>query len=444
MRPRHAHVIGSALAIAACARPTRAPAPLDEAIAARGPDVRDRAYELSWRGARIGEAREREVTTAAGVTLTRHERILVSRAGHVLATEVDLAVTADPTLIASAVTWRARADGAEHTARAVRDAQGWQIERDGAIRRAPADAVPDELVPLLVRRDGGFAGTILITGRGFAVAHGQITRVGADRWRADLRLAGGALGATILTDGAGDPLTTIGDDGVVARRADEAALAAPFDPPDAIDAGAITVSGAIAPRGPIALRLRGVTRPPPPSIPGQAIVADGDTWRIELDRAVDRPAAADTDRVAAIRALAAQVAVEIRPDLATSARALADARVATAGDCTTHALAFAARALERGIDARVVTGFRLDGDRLIRHRWALAWTGARWLAVDPSFPAGAPARLLGLHVGAPGDDLDLADLAFDGVGADAEVAPTPPAQDVSNRADPVGRSPRLR
>ena len=35
---------------------------------------------------------------------------------------------------------------------------------------------------------------------------------------------------------------------------------------------------------------------------------------------------------------------------------------------------------DAGIPVRLVTGFRLDGDRLVRHRWAIAWTGRRWLA----------------------------------------------------------------
>jgi hypothetical protein len=38
-------------------------------------------------------------------------------------------------------------------------------------------------------------------------------------------------------------------------------------------------------------------------------------------------------------------------------------------------------------------------DRLIRHRWAVSWTGARWIAIDAAFGA-APAggNLIGLAV----------------------------------------------
>ena len=59
-----------------------------------------------------------------------------------------------------------------------------------------------------------------------------------------------------------------------------------------------------------------------------------------------------------------------------------------------------ARALAaRGIPTRVVTGLRVDGERLVRHRWAVSWTGRRWIAVDAAFGA-APAGgdLIGLVI----------------------------------------------
>src|SRR5262249_8997700 len=78
---------------------------------------------------------------------------------------------------------------------------------------------------------------------------------------------------------------------------------------------------------------------------------------------------------------------------------LRDATTATAGDCTTFALAYAALATRAGIPTRVVTGLRIDKDRLIRHRWAVSWTGKRWIAIDAAFvavPAGG--NLIGLAV----------------------------------------------
>jgi transglutaminase-like putative cysteine protease len=47
----------------------------------------------------------------------------------------------------------------------------------------------------------------------------------------------------------------------------------------------------------------------------------------------------------------------------------------------------------------IFTGFVLDGSTLVRHRWAVVWTGARWLPVDPSSgDAPAPPDLFALAV----------------------------------------------
>lgn len=110
--------------------------------------------------------------------------------------------------------------------------------------------------------------------------------------------------------------------------------------------------------------------------------------------------------------------------LGVTATTLAAARAATHGDCTTHALRFAALAAEHGIPVRVVTGLRRDGDALVRHRWNLAWTGARWLAVDPTWgEAPAAPVLVGLAVhGARAADLAAADAtAFEGLGGRARL-----------------------
>src|SRR6185295_11957912 len=96
----------------------------------------------------------------------------------------------------------------------------------------------------------------------------------------------------------------------------------------------------------------------------------------------------------------AAVRGRITPDLgAPHSRDPHEAEVATAGDCTTFALAYTALAERRGIATRVVTGLRVDGDRLVRHRWAVSWTGRVWMAVDAAFGA-APAGgdLIGIAV----------------------------------------------
>jgi Transglutaminase-like superfamily len=380
----------------------------------------ERAYLLSWRGARVGDARERETWDAGGVVLDRRERIRVRRGGHLVETDAAIEVRADRALAPSSVTWREDADGSIRAGRATRAGDGrWRIEVDGeAARPAPAAAIPEELVPLRVRRDGGFRGPVLLTGRGFMLGDGRVVRTGPGRLRAEIATRAGALRAEIATDRAGDPLRIVESDGVVARRADPAELAAGFDPPEVVDGVALPVRGAM-PAGRVILALRGVARTPPPGLPGQRVAADGDAWRVVLDPTEPgelAPEPATADRTPAIRALAAAVADQIRPDLAGLARTEDEARDARAGDCTTHALAFAARAADLGIATRIVTGWRLDGGRLVRHRWDVAWNGAAWLAVDPSYgEAPAAPRLIGLAIGGPGAaDLALADLAFTG------------------------------
>lgn len=87
------------------------------------------------------------------------------------------------------------------------------------------------------------------------------------------------------------------------------------------------------------------------------------------------------------------------PDLGAGPTAAAAASAAVAGDCTTYALAYAAQATRHAIPTRVVTGLRVDGSRLVRHRWAVSWTGRAWIAIDAAFDA-APAGgdLIGLAV----------------------------------------------
>lgn len=123
--------------------------------------------------------------------------------------------------------------------------------------------------------------------------------------------------------------------------------------------------------------------------------------------------------------MTARVAAAVTDDLGATAATVGAARQADRGDCTTHALKLVALADDAGIPVRVVTGLRLDGDRLVRHRWVVAWTGARWQAVDPTYgesPA-APA-LIGLAVHGPrAADLALADaVVFDRLGARAVAA----------------------
>lgn len=102
--------------------------------------------------------------------------------------------------------------------------------------------------------------------------------------------------------------------------------------------------------------------------------------------------------------LVRRVQQRIAPDLGAAIATPRDASTATAGDCTTFALAYAAVAQRSAIPTRVVTGLRVDhssgGERLARHRWAVSWTGTKWIAVDAAFgrvPAGGDLIGLAVH-----------------------------------------------
>jgi transglutaminase-like putative cysteine protease len=212
------------------------------------------------------------------------------------------------------------------------------------------------------------------------------------------------------------PSRVVDGEGVIAIRVTAAEAAIPFSPVDLIAATSIPLTGTPSHR----LVLEGDLALPP--VPGQAPrvaragpdVPDGPHGadRIELElsarlRGGLPPGAPGPDRTREIAALVARVRRRIAPDLAadpTSGRTAADA---TAGDCTTFALAYAALAGDRGIPTLVVTGFRIDGDRLVRHRWAVSWTGRAWIAVDAAFgavPAGGDLVGLAIH---DADDVGL-------------------------------------
>jgi len=278
--------------------------------------------------------------------------------------------------------------------------------------------VPAELVPLLVRRDGRFAGTAFLPARGFVTGSGRIEPVAPGRFVARLQLAGGPLvEATIDVDADGAPARVVDGEGVIEMRATAGQAHAAFPAVDLIAATALPIAsasttGAGGSRHGRRLVLEGELALPP--VPGQAAHTSGDGVAVELSPELPGglPAGAPgPDRRAEIRALVAAVRGRITPDL--GAPRSRDPLQATAGDCTTFALAYAALAQRRGIATRVVTGLRVDParpakpgaldsghDRLVRHRWAVSWTGRAWIAVDAAFgaaPAGGDLVALAVH-----------------------------------------------
>jgi hypothetical protein len=376
--------------VASCAPPSALPA---DSPGEQPPD-QTRHYTIWLGGARVGTAVEHEAWSKDGVRLRRDEKLRYLRGDVEVELATTIVVDADSALVPRRVRWTqtgADVRGAE----AVRARDDWQLSTGGTIA---AQAVPAELVPLLVRRDGAFAGTVFLPGRGFVSGVGRIDVVAPGRLVARLALAAGpVVEATIDLDRDGLPTRVVDGEGVIAIRATAEQAAAPFPAVDLIGATAIPIAGVrrgnrIVLDGNLAV----------PDLPGQHTRLSSAGVDVELDAALAGSLPAGRSalaRDAEIRSLVAAVRNRITPDLAASPASARDAATATAGDCTTFALAYAALATRRAIATRVVTGLRVDHDRLIRHRWAVSWTGARWIAIDAAFgavPAGG--NLIGLAV----------------------------------------------
>ena len=387
----------------ACAHTSIPPSLVADAPVTQPPD-QERHYTVWLGGARVGSIVERERWSHAGVVLERTETMRFLRGDSLVALVTTIKVVADTALVPSRITW-SELGPANRQAEAIHDARGWHI--DGHARaelpradlpRAdlPADAVPSELVPLITRRDGRFAGRVFLVARGFLVGTGRIEPAAPGRLVARLSFGPSVAEATIDVDDDGSYARIIDGEGVIARRTTAAQATEAFEPVDLIAATSIPIGGhgsRLVIDGDIAL----------PPVPGQVAhpLSDG----IEIALSPRLPGALPdeehgSDRGPEIRALVAAVRSSIVPDLAAGPTTATQAASATAGDCTTFALAYAAHAAKRAIPTRVVTGLRVDGDRLIRHRWAVSWTGSAWIAVDAAFgaaPAGGDLIGLALH-----------------------------------------------
>lgn len=358
-----------------------------------------RHYTIWLGGARVGTAIESEDWSARGVSLVRRESLRFLRGDAEVSLSTTIAIDADLHLHAHRVRWTESGTGGGEL-RAAEARRGsadepWHLSSGGTL---PATAVPAELAPLVVRRDGRFAGTIFLPARGFVAGSGRIDPVAPDRLVARLALEGGPTAlATIDLDPDRSPARVVDGEGVIAIRTSERAAREPFEAVDLIAATAIPITGTRrAPRivldGDLAL----------PAVPGQRARPSASGVELELSPSLagELPGAEPSrDRVGEIRQLVTSVRARITPDLGAGPMSTRDAASATSGDCTTFALAYAALATERGIATRVVTGLRVDDTRLIRHRWAVSWTGTRWIAIDAAFgQAPAGGNLIGLAV----------------------------------------------
>jgi hypothetical protein len=404
--------------VAACASaPPQAPGARDAPEAASDAE---RDFAIWFGGAQVGTAHESERWSPAGVVVRRTEAMRFLRGDAPVAIATTIEIAADRALVPSRVTWTERAQVTRH-GEAVQGATGWLVTDDTGARHLPAAAIPAELAPLIVRRDGRFAGPVFLPARGFAAGAGWIEPVAPRRLVARLWGEPAAPGSASAVDATIDATIDLGDDampvrvvdgeGVIATRITAAEAAAPFPLVDLIAATSIPLRGSSSESptgGSSRLLLEGDLAVPP--IPGQVSRPTSEGVELALSPRLGGglpPGPAGPDRTREILALVARVHRRIAPNLSAAPTAPGAAAAATAGDCTTFALVYAALAAEHAIPTRLVTGFRIDGDRLVRHRWAISWTGRAWIAVDAAFgqaPAGGDLVGLAVH---PADDLGL-------------------------------------
>ncbi len=405
------------------------------------------AFALTWRGARIGSATEalsRGQGDDDGLRFVRRERMVVRRGDAMVPLETTITIRTDDALIARDVSVT-RVSGAETTrGSARRDPDGaWRVWfGDEAPRRIAADAVPAELLGMLVAMQPSrtWKGTAFLPGWGFAVADVDVAP-DADATSAVVATVHtplGDLASEIELAADGTVRRVDGADGMGSRRVNPVELDAPFDPPELVDGTTIGLTGELPDRGEVAIAIDGVGRPAPPALPGQELVIETpNSWHLVLGAGSSGPkpppvtevppryrqlaeqiVGAPGSSLGEVSALAAATPSLVAGDLSAPG-STADAALALGrGDCTAHAVLFATLAAARGIPTRLVTGFRIDGAQLVRHRWVIAWLGDRWMAVDPTFgEAPAQPRLIGLAVhGTTAAELAVVDtVAFAGL-----------------------------
>lgn len=362
------------------ARATRSKAPA--VVAAKpepksddGPALHTSTYYLTWQGKRIGEARERFHRSASGVRIIRSEEIRVRRGGVLVESETEIVIHADKNLHATRVELRAQAGAVVRTGHAVRaDDGGWVIALEGeAVRRAPADAVPLELVPYIVGREGSadFQSKVLLAGYGFAVTDMNLAHQG-NRGTAVLKTQWGDI-ETSLVLGKNGTLMSAATGSTGSVRVGAARLKEKFSAPELPGQSAIPVRGT----GNV-LVVENAVRQPPPAIGGQSISLRKNGWRIQFD---DQPARVSKQ----IASLTREVDSLLKDAHDAPGAGAGDALELGRGDCTAHSTLLVDLAAEQGIEAKLVTGFRLDGKNLFRHRWVAVRQGQSWVQVDPTF-----------------------------------------------------------
>ncbi len=364
-------------------------------------------FELAWNGAPVGEARERLVAgPAGGVRFERREVWLVRRGPALVRGELAIAIAATSDLEPT----RVEVGGSGARGTAVRHGNGWRVVVAGEPPRV-ARGMPVEILPLYLARRGldRWAGPVLLAGLGFAPAHARVRPDGERRRIVEISGPAGKLAIRVALEADGTVASAIGPD----LSAHRVRAAAPPRPPDLLALGAVEVSGA-------------------PARDIELAAVDGGRRHLvaSLPATAAPPVVPDPPVTPALRALADRVATgggspvdEIERLARGTARLLADGgddvRAASLGrtDCVGHAALFAALVRARGHTARLVTGYQLDGRRLVRHAWALALLPDRTLAIDPTTGEPVDDRYfpLAVHGGAAAEVALASELAYAGL-----------------------------
>lgn len=427
-------------------------------------------FLLTWNGSRIGDASESLRRHGAGLRFERREHVSMRRGDALVHSETVIAITTDQALVARDVTIRQVSDDSLVQGHAHRDKGGRWLARygDEKERSLPDNAVPAELVPILIAASSpgaGFRGRVILAGYGFASAELEVSFENERTAVATLHTPHGAVRGEWRLTRHGTLAQVLGHDGVGAVRVAAEDLLAAFDPPDVVASVSIPVRNVGVSESPgsaekdMQLVIEPVLRAQPPPLPGQRVEVHDRTWRVwleygdmasstadaltaehereapdgdtpdggdapdprvaELARRIVQAAHAQSTR-AEVMALARATAELIEDDLGSPGTSARAALALGRGDCTTHATLFAALARTRHIPVRLVTGYRLDAGRLVRHRWAIARVDGMWMAVDPTYgEAPALPRLLGLavHDDSTADMAMVDDVAFAGFGS---------------------------
>jgi hypothetical protein len=316
-------------------------------------------------------------------------------------------------------------------ATARRTAAGWRVrDLHGAVRTLPAEAQPAEWLDLAPRRAATAAPMLLFFAtRQFAMGRAVRRWIDPRTWVGTVSLGDAILESTTELGDDGRPRLIVDSSGAVATRIAERELGQPVALVDLVALTTLPIHGGHGPanamqprrlRFTLARTAATPTAPSPPAAPGQRVDAEPGGWRVELTGQPASPfSSEERTLVRAMEAEAARLAGEqpfgSEADLPDTSGEPPDFDAPELGsDCTARALQFAAAARQRGWQVRLATGFFVDGATLVRHRWNVAWTGARWIAVDPSSgDAPAPHQLLALAIhDATAEALAAAEVVF--------------------------------